>query len=115
MPVTDRFYFHVQNAIVEAVDFVCAHLPGTLQDDCLGFVEQYGDAIIKLLAHELDPEVVCQEIKLCKPPNRTGIVFGCMFASMVVCFTNVVSLGNYAYGVTLSIMKNNVETMSRII
>lgn len=85
MAVTDKFYLHVQSAIVEAVDFVCAHLPGTLQDDCLGFVEQYGDAIIKLLAHELDPEVVCQELKLCKPPKHTGIVFWSPYLHLSVC------------------------------
>ncbi|KAK3891987.1 hypothetical protein Pcinc_004153 [Petrolisthes cinctipes] len=62
-----------ESEIMEVVDFVCAHLPGTLQDDCIGFVEQYGDAIIKLLVHELDPEVVCQEMKLCKPPKHTGL------------------------------------------
>lgn len=94
MAVTDKFSFHGQSAIIEAVDYVCAHLPGTIQDDCLGFVEQYGDAIIKLLAHELNPEEVCQEVNLCKPPNHTGIVFECLFASMVVCFINVVPLGN---------------------
>ncbi|XP_071537348.1 uncharacterized protein Sap-r isoform X2 [Panulirus ornatus] len=58
--------------ITEVVDFLCAHLPGTLQDDCIGFVEQYGDAIIKLLVHDLDPQYICQQMKLCKPPSYTG-------------------------------------------
>lgn len=58
-----------QDAIIEVVDFVCAHMPGVLADDCIGFIEQYGDAIIKLLVHELSPKTVCQQIKLCKPPS----------------------------------------------
>lgn len=62
-----------ESQIMEVVDFVCAHLPGTLADDCIGFVEEYGDAIIKLLVHEMSPKTVCQEIKLCKPPKFTGI------------------------------------------
>ncbi|XP_045625830.2 LOW QUALITY PROTEIN: prosaposin [Procambarus clarkii] len=62
-----------KNEIIEVVDFICAHIPGTLQDDCIGFVEEYGDAIIKLLVNEMNPKVVCQQIKLCKPPSFTGL------------------------------------------
>nr|ADK94870.1 saposin isoform 1 [Penaeus monodon] len=58
-----------EDEIIEVVDFICAHMPGVLADDCIGFVEQYADAIIKLLVHELGPKTVCQQIKLCKPPS----------------------------------------------
>ncbi|KAK7082394.1 hypothetical protein SK128_021438, partial [Halocaridina rubra] len=58
-----------ESQIIEVVDFVCAHLPGTIADDCIGFVEEYGDAIIKLLVHELSPKTICQEIKLCEAPQ----------------------------------------------
>lgn len=62
-----------EDEIIEVVDYVCAHLPGTLADDCIGFIEEYGDAIIKLLVHELSPKTVCQQINLCKAPGFTGI------------------------------------------
>ncbi|XP_068207263.1 prosaposin [Palaemon carinicauda] len=61
-----------EDEIIEVVDYVCAHLPGTLSDDCIGFIEEYGDAIIKLLVHELSPKTVCQQINLCKAPARAG-------------------------------------------
>lgn len=61
-----------EDEIIEVVDFICAHLPGVLADDCIGFVEQYGDAIIKLLVHELSPQTVCQQMNLCKPPAFEG-------------------------------------------
>lgn len=62
-----------ENEIIEVVDFICTRLPGTLQDDCIGFIEQYGDAIVKLLVNQLNPKVVCQELKLCKAPSFTGL------------------------------------------
>ena len=53
--------------VERAVEFACAHLPGTLQEDCIGFIEEYGDSIMQLLTQELQPKEVCQQLKLCKP------------------------------------------------
>ncbi|XP_076060400.1 prosaposin [Oratosquilla oratoria] len=55
-----------EDEIMRGVEFVCTLLPQTIQEDCIGFVEEYGDAIIKLLVHELAPKKVCSEIGLCK-------------------------------------------------
>ncbi|KAG0714881.1 Prosaposin [Chionoecetes opilio] len=63
-----------KNEIIEAVDFVCAHLPSTLMNDCIGFVDLYGDSIIDLLVNQdLDPKLICQSLTLCKPASLTGL------------------------------------------
>lgn len=63
-----------KNEIVEVVDFICAHLPSTLMNDCINFVDLYGDSIIDILVNqELDPKLVCQTLTLCKPPSFTGL------------------------------------------
>lgn len=55
------------------VDFVCAHLPSTLQNDCINFVDLYGESIIDILVNqELDPKLVCQTLQLCKSPSFAG-------------------------------------------
>lgn len=65
----------LQNEIIEVVDFVCAHLPKTLMNDCINFVELYGEAVIDILVdEEMDPKQVCQNLKLCKAPSFTGVV-----------------------------------------
>lgn len=57
------------------VDFVCAHLPSTLMNDCIDFVDLYGDSIIDILVdQELEPKLVCQKLKLCKASSFTGKV-----------------------------------------
>lgn len=49
-----------------AVLMMCSYLPGKFEDECEGFVEQYGDAIIDLIIEaELSPEQVCSELGLC--------------------------------------------------
>ncbi|MPC46362.1 Prosaposin [Portunus trituberculatus] len=45
----------------EVVDFVCAHLPSTLMNDCIDFVDLYGDSVIDILVdQELDPKLTGQ-------------------------------------------------------
>lgn len=63
-----------KNEIIEVVDFVCAHLPSTLMNDCIDFVDLYGDSIIDILVdQELDPKLVCQTLKICKASSFTGL------------------------------------------
>ena len=70
-----KTYEIFQNEIVEVVDFVCAHLPSTLMNDCIDFVDLYGDSIIDILVdQDLDPKLVCQTLALCKTSSFTGIV-----------------------------------------
>ncbi|KPJ06952.1 Proactivator polypeptide [Papilio machaon] len=45
-------------------------MPKSVRGECDQFVDKYSDLVISLLAQELDPSEVCQELKLCDP---TGI------------------------------------------
>lgn len=63
-----------KDEIIEVVDFVCAHLPTTVMNDCISFVELYGESIIDILVNqELNPKLVCQTLKLCSPSSFTGL------------------------------------------
>ncbi|KAK3925790.1 Prosaposin [Frankliniella fusca] len=53
--------------IKEVVHKVCSYMPKTVVPQCNKFVDEYADLVITLLAQELDPKVVCTELKLCKP------------------------------------------------
>ena len=44
---------------------MCGHLPDTVADMCIDFVEQYGDEIFDMLVKEMAPKEVCSEIGLC--------------------------------------------------
>lgn len=65
-----------EDEIIEVVDFVCAHLPGTIRDDCIGFMDEYGDAIVKLLVKQLDPKIVCSGLGLCEAASYDGLRIG---------------------------------------
>ncbi|XP_046391934.1 prosaposin [Ischnura elegans] len=51
--------------IKHAVHTVCNHLPMTVGKECNGFVDQYADVVISLLAEFMDPKDVCSALKLC--------------------------------------------------
>merc|ERR1711976_369655 len=51
---------------MEALDKVCSLLPETIRNQCTDFIDTYADAIIALLAQELDPQQVCTALGLCK-------------------------------------------------
>ena len=44
-------------------------MPKSVRADCDQFVEKYADLVISLLAQELEPDQVCQELKLCDAVN----------------------------------------------
>lgn len=53
-------------AKVEAVlEKLCAKLSQSLAEECRAFVEEYGPAVMVLLAQEIDPSIVCVAIKAC--------------------------------------------------
>ncbi|XP_072347983.1 prosaposin isoform X2 [Scyliorhinus torazame] len=62
-----------EEMIVNAVEKVCSILPTTVKSECRDFVEQYGQAVVELLAQELDPAFVCTAIGLCKKTERVAI------------------------------------------
>ncbi|CAH1795464.1 unnamed protein product [Owenia fusiformis] len=59
-----------EQEIVAALDKVCRILPSTISDECKDFVDQYGPAVIDLLAQELDPSMVCSTIGLCSSSKK---------------------------------------------
>ncbi|XP_019644751.1 PREDICTED: prosaposin-like [Branchiostoma belcheri] len=54
-----------EEEILEVVEKACTVLPDALQDSCKTLVETYGPEVIQLLKSELDPQAVCQALKLC--------------------------------------------------
>ncbi|CAN7993706.1 unnamed protein product, partial [Ixodes hexagonus] len=51
--------------VQEALDKLCDKLPQQFSDECKAFVEEYGPALMVLLAQEIDPSIVCVAIKAC--------------------------------------------------
>lgn len=43
----------------------CSYLPKMISSECDAFVNEYGDAVIVLLAQKIDPSVVCVLFKIC--------------------------------------------------
>ncbi|KAG6445744.1 uncharacterized protein LOC115440590 isoform X2 [Manduca sexta] len=58
---------HNEDEIKKLVHGICHRMPKSVQGQCDQFVEKYADLVIALLAQELDPSEVCEELKLCKP------------------------------------------------
>ncbi|XP_064458348.1 uncharacterized protein LOC135368770 [Ornithodoros turicata] len=54
-----------EEKIKEALDQLCARLPKEISEECQAFVEEYGAAVIVLLAQELDPSIVCVAVRAC--------------------------------------------------
>ncbi|KOB71344.1 Uncharacterized protein OBRU01_13911 [Operophtera brumata] len=47
------------------------HMPKSVRGECDQFVQKYGELVISLLAQELEPAKICEELKLC--PKDGGI------------------------------------------
>ncbi|XP_060710153.1 prosaposin [Hemiscyllium ocellatum] len=62
-----------EEAVVNIVEKVCSLLPATVQDECNDFVEQYGKAVVTLLAQELKPSIVCTLIGVCSNTQHVAI------------------------------------------
>ncbi|XP_013777064.2 uncharacterized protein LOC106461762 isoform X2 [Limulus polyphemus] len=61
-----------EEAIKTALEKVCSVLPQSLSKECDDFVNEYADIIITLLVQELDPNTVCEALKLC-PGNKISL------------------------------------------
>ncbi|KAL4148278.1 hypothetical protein QTP88_002555 [Uroleucon formosanum] len=48
-----------------ALEKSCLVVPSSFEQQCKQFVDQYGDAFIALVAQEVDPSIICPELKLC--------------------------------------------------
>ncbi|XP_060879577.1 prosaposin-like isoform X2 [Metopolophium dirhodum] len=48
-----------------ALEKSCLVVPSSFEQQCKQFVDQYGDAFISLIAQEVDPSIICPELKLC--------------------------------------------------
>ncbi|GFW97437.1 hypothetical protein TNCV_4991141 [Trichonephila clavipes] len=60
-----------EDEIKAALDKVCSYLPSSISDKCVSFVNQYTNLVVTLLMEELDPDMVCQALKLC--PEKVKI------------------------------------------
>jgi len=70
------FLHYVQQAITDpkteaeiekVVKEACNYLPASVEGQCREFVDTYGNAVIALLAQEMDPSQICPQIGLCPP------------------------------------------------
>ncbi|XP_015439486.1 PREDICTED: prosaposin [Dufourea novaeangliae] len=59
--------------VKEVIEKVCKKLPGSIKGECTEFVDTYGDAIVAILAQEVDPSQVCPMLHLC--PSEKFIEF----------------------------------------
>ena len=48
--------------IRDAVDKLCTRLPKEMSDQCIQFVNSYGDSVVNMLAQEVDPSVVSMQV-----------------------------------------------------
>uniref|UniRef100_A0A2H8TIU9 Sulfated glycoprotein 1 n=1 Tax=Melanaphis sacchari TaxID=742174 RepID=A0A2H8TIU9_9HEMI len=54
-----------ETEIRTALEKSCLVVPSSFEQQCKQFVDQYGDAFISLVAQEVDPSIICPELKLC--------------------------------------------------
>lgn len=54
-----------EDEVKQVIDKVCKKLPSTVQNNCNQFIDTYGDALVAILAQEIDPSQVCPMIHLC--------------------------------------------------
>lgn len=50
--------FLVQDKVKQAIERVCKELPETVQGECSEFVDNYGSALVAILAQKIDPSQV---------------------------------------------------------
>ncbi|CAG4983570.1 unnamed protein product [Parnassius apollo] len=78
---------HNDDEIKKIVHGVCKRMPKSVRSECDQFVDKYSDLVISLLAQELDPSEVCQELKLCDSTRMTDVkeaILDCAVCETVV-------------------------------
>ncbi|XP_017889282.1 prosaposin [Ceratina calcarata] len=58
-----------EEKVKEALDGVCQKLPQSIVGQCTEFIDTYGDAVVAILAQEIDPSQACPMLHLC-PSDR---------------------------------------------
>lgn len=59
--------------VERAVEMICAYMPQSVSDQCIDFVQQYGDQIIDLIIKaEMNPDQVCAGLSLCSSVKTWG-------------------------------------------
>ncbi|XP_033224393.1 prosaposin [Belonocnema kinseyi] len=51
--------------VKQVIDKVCSKLPSSVKNTCEEFIDTYGDAVVAILAQEIDPATVCPMIHVC--------------------------------------------------
>lgn len=59
-----------EHSIVKLLGKVCSLVPPSDREKCSQFVEEYADVLIKILADQTDPGIVCQMLDLCPDQAR---------------------------------------------
>lgn len=57
-PITEK-------KVKEVITKICIKLPNSIENECQQFVDTFGDAVVALLAQEIDPSQVCPMIHVC--------------------------------------------------
>lgn len=65
---------HTEENMKRTIDFLCAHLPDTVADMCIDFVEQYGDEIFQLVMSQVAPKAICSQLGLCSPVSSRKLI-----------------------------------------
>uniref|UniRef100_V5H0Q3 Pulmonary surfactant-associated protein B n=1 Tax=Ixodes ricinus TaxID=34613 RepID=V5H0Q3_IXORI len=60
-------------AIAELLDYICDLFPGSERQQCKAFIDTNRDIIIKFLAEDAAPEVICHMITLCSAPPAAKV------------------------------------------
>lgn len=55
---------YFQDKVREALGKVCKKLPESIANQCTQFIDLYGDAVVAILAQEIDPSQVSVKIYL---------------------------------------------------
>nr|XP_018902483.1 PREDICTED: uncharacterized protein LOC109034023 isoform X2 [Bemisia tabaci] len=51
--------------IKDLVKGSCKRMPNGLVDECQQFIDQFGDAVIAMLVHQIDPSQICPSLHVC--------------------------------------------------
>lgn len=62
-----------EDKVKHVIEKVCTKLPSSLEGECTEFVGTYGDAIVAILAQEIDPSQVCPMLHLCPSEELLAI------------------------------------------
>jgi saposin len=57
-------------SIKHAVEKVCSLAPKAVREECVDFIEDYGDSLLALFAQQLDPSVICVQLHVCASVNN---------------------------------------------